>query len=83
MKPMIEAATASDADTDAAQTPRLRGKKRARTMRTPGMGAMMGAPRPGKTPGVMGKIEPGATPYKKGGSIDGCAVRGKTKGKIL
>jgi hypothetical protein len=37
----------------------------------------------------MGKIEPGALPYKEGGFVsaskraDGCAIRGKTKGKIL
>jgi hypothetical protein len=51
------------------------------------MGAMPGAPRPGGNLSAMGKIEPGALPYKKGGSVsaraDGCAIRGKTKGKIL
>jgi hypothetical protein len=84
---MIEAPTASDTDTDAAFLPtRLRGKRKVKTMKTPGMGAMMGAPRRRALP-AMGKITP--MDYASGGSVsaskraDGCAVRGKTKGKIL
>ena len=81
---MIEAPTSSDTDTDAAFLPSLRGKRRVKTMKTPGMGAMLGAPRPRMLPS-MGKITP--MEYKNGGSVsqraDGCAIRGKTKGKIL
>jgi hypothetical protein len=82
---MIEAPTSSDKDTDAAFLPTpLRGKRRVKTMKTPGMGAMMGAPRRRELPS-MGKITP--MEYAKGGSVsqraDGCAIRGKTKGKIL
>ena len=82
---MIEPPTSSDADTDAVFMPKpLRGKRRAKSMKTPGMGAMMGSPRRGALPS-MGKITP--MEYKKGGSVsqraDGCAVRGKTKGQIL
>jgi hypothetical protein len=84
----IEAPTSSDLDTDAAFLPTpLRGKRKVKSMRTPGMGAMMGAPRPRGNLNPVGKIEPGALPYAKGGSVsaraDGCAIRGKTKGKIL
>jgi hypothetical protein len=82
---MIEAPTASDTDTDAAFLPTpLRGKRKVKTMKTPGMGAMMGAPRRRALP-AMGKITP--MEYQKGGSVseraDGCAIRGKTKGKML
>ena len=84
---MIEAPTASDTDTDAAFLPTpLRGKRRVKTMKTPGMGAMMGAPRRRTLPS-MGKITP--MEYASGGSVsaskraDGCAIRGKTKGKML
>lgn len=81
---MIEAPTSSDADTDAAFLPSLRGKRKVKTMKTPGMGAMLGSPRRGALPS-MGKITP--MEYKAGGSVsqraDGCAIRGKTKGKIL
>jgi hypothetical protein len=82
---MIEAPTASDTDTDAAFLPTpLRGKRKVKTMRTPGMGAMPGAPRPRMLPS-MGKVTP--MDYAKGGSVsqraDGCAIRGKTKGKML
>ena len=82
---MIEAPTSSDADTDAAFLPKpLRGKRRVKTMKTPGMGSMMGSPRRSALPS-MGKITP--MDYAKGGSVsqraDGCAIRGKTKGKIL
>jgi hypothetical protein len=82
---MIEAPTASDTDTDAAFLPTpLRGKRKVKTMKTPGMGAMVGAPRRRALP-VMGKITP--MEYASGGSVskraDGCAIRGKTKGKIL
>jgi hypothetical protein len=82
---MIEPPTSSDADTDAAFLPTpLRGKRKVKTMKTPGMGAMAGAPRRRALPS-MGKITP--MEYANGGSVskraDGCAVRGKTKGKIL
>lgn len=82
---MIEPPTSSDTDTDAAFLPKpLRGKRRAKSMKTPGMGAMMGSPRRGALPS-MGKVTP--MDYAKGGSVsqraDGCAIRGKTKGKIL
>jgi hypothetical protein len=82
---MIEAPTSSDADTDAAFLPKpLRGKRRVKGMKTPGMGAMMGSPRRSALPS-MGKVTP--MDYAKGGSVsqraDGCAIRGKTKGKIL
>lgn len=82
---MIEAPTASDTDTDAAFLPTpLRGKRKVKTMKTPGMGAMVGAPRRRALPS-MGKITP--MEYQKGGSVsqraDGCAIRGKTKGKML
>ena len=82
---MIEAPTASDTDTDAAFLPaRLRGKRKVKAMKTPGMGAMVGAPRRRALPS-MGKITP--MEYQKGGSVseraDGCAIRGKTKGKML
>jgi hypothetical protein len=85
---MIDAPSGIEKDTDVAMTPKpLRGKRRVKTMRTPGMGAMPGAPRPRGNLNAIGKIEPGALPYKKGGSVsaraDGCAIRGKTKGKIL
>ena len=84
---MIEPPTSSDADTDAAFLPTpLRGKRKVKTMKTPGMGAMLGAPRRTALQS-MGKITP--MEYASGGSVsaskraDGCAVRGKTKGKIL
>ena len=84
---MIEAPTSSDTDTDAAFLPTpLRGKRKVKTMKTPGMGAMPGAPRRTALPSV-GKITP--MDYASGGSVsaskraDGCAVRGKTKGKML
>jgi hypothetical protein len=82
---MIEAPTASDTDTDAAFLPaRLRGKRKVKGMKTPGMGAMVVAPRRRALPS-MGKITP--MEYKSGGSVsqraDGCAIRGKTKGKML
>lgn len=84
---MIEPPTSSDADTDAAFLPTpLRGKRRVKTMKTPGMGSMMGSPRRTALQS-MGKITP--MEYQKGGSVsaskraDGCAVRGKTKGKML
>jgi len=62
-------------------------------MKTPGMGTMLGAPRP-RSVASMGKITPGVSPYEipqmaKGGSVsaskraDGCCVKGKTKGKML
>ena len=84
---MIEPPTSSDADTDAAFLPKpLRGKRRVKGMKTPGMGAMMGSPRRSALPS-MGKIT--QMDYASGGSVsaskraDGCAIRGKTKGKIL
>tara|TARA_R110000823_G_scaffold315531_1_gene448036 strand:- start:2509 stop:2757 length:249 start_codon:yes stop_codon:yes gene_type:complete len=82
---MVEAPTSSDKDTDAAFLPTpLRGKRKVKTMKTPGMGAMMGSPRRGALPS-MGKITP--MEYKAGGSVskraDGCALRGKTKGKMV
>jgi hypothetical protein len=63
-------------------------------MKTPGMGEMLGAPRP-RGAASMGKITPSLSPYEapkemaKGGSVsaskraDGCCVRGKTKGKMV
>jgi hypothetical protein len=84
---MIEPPTSSDTDTDAAFLPApLRGKRKVKTMKTPGMGAMAGSPRRRTLPS-MGKITP--MDYASGGSVsaskraDGCAIRGKTKGKIL
>ena len=82
---MIEPPTSSDTDADAAFLPKpLRGKRRVKGMKTPGMGAMMGSPRRSALPS-MGKITP--MEYASGGSVsqraDGCAIRGKTKGKIL
>lgn len=91
MAGMIEAPTTSDTESDVAFLPApLRGKRKPRGMKTPGMGAMMGAPRPRGMMAPVGKITPGEMPYAKGGSVssaskraDGCAVRGKTQGKIL
>lgn len=95
---MIDASDYSEQGQDQAFLPRaLRGKSRPKTMRTPGMGAMMGSPRPAGLLPTMGKVEKRPTPYEiesekkmaKGGSVsaskraDGCAVRGKTKGRIL
>jgi hypothetical protein len=86
--------TQSVEDPDVPATPRLREGRRAPTrMKTPGMGALMGAPRP-RGLQAMGKITPGVSPYEipqmaKGGSVsaskraDGCCVKGKTKGKML
>jgi hypothetical protein len=87
--------TQSVEDPDVPATPRLREGRRAPTkMKTPGMGALMGAPRP-RSLQSMGKITPGALPFDepkkmaKGGSVsaskraDGCCVKGKTKGKML
>lgn len=90
MANMIEAPTSSDTDTDAAFLPTpLRGKRKPKGMKTPGMGAMLGSPRPRGMMSPVGKITPGEMPYAKGGSVsaskraDGCAIRGKTKGKML
>ena len=85
MARMIEAPTSSDTDADAAFLPApLRGKRKVKTMKTPGMGSMAGAPRRRALPSI-GKITP--MEYANGGSVskraDGCAIRGKTKGKIL
>ena len=95
---MIDASDYSEKDQDMAFLPKpLRGKSRPKTMRTPGMGAMLGSPRGTGMLPAMGKIEKRPTPYEdgsekkmaKGGAVsassraDGCAVRGKTKGKIL
>ena len=84
---MIEAPTSSDADTDAAFLPKpLRGKRKVKGMKTPGMGAMMGSPRRSALPS-MGKVTP--MEYASGGSVsaskraDGCAVKGKTKGRFV
>jgi hypothetical protein len=86
--------TQSVEDPDVPATPRLREGRRAPTkMKTPGMGAMIGAPR-SRSVASMGKITPGVSPYEipqmaKGGSVsaskraDGCCVKGKTKGKML
>jgi hypothetical protein len=74
----------------------LRGKgiRAPMKMKTPGMGEMLGAPRP-RGAAAMGKITPSLSPYEtpkemaKGGSVsaskraDGCCVRGKTKGKMV
>lgn len=78
-------------DQDALVSPVMR-KKAPIKMKTPGMGTMMGAPKYKGLPS-MGKIETGDTPFtasqgmKKGGSVskraDGCAIKGKTKGKML
>jgi hypothetical protein len=67
----------------------LRGKgvRAPMKMKTPGMGAMLGAPRTRGGASVMGKVTP--MDYAKGGSVsaskraDGCCIKGKTKGKIL
>ena len=85
---MIDAPSGIEKETDQAFLPTpLRGKRKVKTMRTPGMGAMPGAPRFRGNLNVMPKIEPGELPYAKGGSVsqraDGCAIRGKTKGKML
>jgi hypothetical protein len=82
---MIDAPSGIEKDTDQAFLPTpLRGKRKVKTMKTPGMGAMAGAPRRRALPS-MGKITP--MEYQKGGSVskraDGCAIRGKTKGKML
>jgi len=81
-------------DPDVPVTPRLReGRRAPMKMKTPGMGAMIGAPRP-RSVASMGKITPGVSPYEipqmaKGGSVsaskraDGCCVKGKTKGKMV
>ena len=87
--------TQSVDDPDVPATPRLReGRRAPMKMKTPGMGALMGAPRP-RSLQSMGKITPGALPFDepkkmaKGGSVsaskraDGCCVKGKTKGKML
>lgn len=86
--------TQSVEDPDVPVTPRLReGRRVPMKMKTPGMGALMGAPRP-RGLQAMGKITAGALPYEipqmaKGGSVsaskraDGCCVKGKTKGKML
>jgi len=74
----------------------LRGKgiRAPMKMKTPGMGEMLGAPRP-RGAAAMGKIIPSLSPYEtpkemaKGGSVsaskraDGCCVRGKTKGTMV
>ena len=83
-------------DPDVPVTPRLReGRRAPMKMKTPGMGAMIGAPRP-RSLQSMGKITPGALPYEepqkmaKGGKVgsaskraDGCCVKGKTKGTMV
>jgi len=86
--------TQSAEDPEVPATPRLReGRRAPMKMKTPGMGALMGAPRP-RGLQAMGKITPGVSPYEipqmsKGGSVsaskraDGCCVKGKTKGKML
>lgn len=85
----------SDEDPDVPATPRLREGRRAPIkMKTPGMGALMGAPRP-RGLQAMGKITPSLSPYEtpkemaKGGAVsaskraDGCCVKGKTKGRMV
>ena len=88
--------TQSVEDPDVPVTPRLReGRRVPMKMKTPGMGALMGAPRP-RSLQSMGKITPGALPFDepqkmaKGGKVgsaskraDGCCVKGKTKGKMV
>lgn len=88
--------TQSTDEQDVAISPEpLRGKKSPTKVKTPGMGTMLGSPRPRGLP-VMGKITPGVSPYEipkqmaAGGKVgsaskraDGCAVRGKTKGKMV
>ena len=94
MATMIPTQSQDEQDTAVVPEP-LRGKKSPTRVKTPGMGLMLGSPRPRGLP-VMGKITPGLSPYEtpkemaKGGSVgsaskraDGCAVRGKTKGKML
>lgn len=94
MASMIPSQSTDDQDNVITPTP-LRGKKPPMRMKTPGMGVMLGSPRPRAIPPV-GKITPGTSPYEEpaqmasGGSVssaskraDGCAVRGKTKGKML
>ena len=87
--------TQSVEDPDVPATPRLReGRRAPMKMKTPGMGEMLGAPRP-RGVASMGKITPSLSPYEtpkemaKGGSVsaskraDGCCVKGKTKGKMV
>lgn len=88
--------TQSVEEQDVAISPEpLRGKKSPIKVKTPGMGTMLGSPRPRGLP-VMGKITPGVSPYEipkqmaAGGKVssaskraDGCCVKGKTKGKML
>jgi hypothetical protein len=87
--------TQSVDDPDVPATPRLReGRRAPMKMKTPGMGALMGAPRP-RSLQSMGKITPGALPFDepkkmaKGGSVsaskraDGCCIKGKTKGRMV
>jgi hypothetical protein len=83
-------------DPDVPATPRMReGRRGPIKMKTPGMGALMGAPRH-RGLASMGKITPGALPFDepqkmaKGGKVgsaskraDGCCVKGKTKGKMV
>lgn len=88
--------TQSAEDLDVPATPRMReGLRAPKKMKTPGMGEMLGAPRP-RGLQAMGKITPGALPFEEpqkmaaGGRVgsaskraDGCCVKGKTKGKML
>lgn len=86
-----------DPDAEMHTTP-AQPKRAPMKMKTPGMGAMMGAPRTrGLSP--MGKVTPGALPFEsqaapaamaKGGKVggaskraDGCVQRGKTKGRMI
>ncbi len=88
---MVPQSSVDDPDTPASPSmPKaLRGKgvRAPMKMKTPGMGAMLGAPRTRGGAPAVGKITP--MDYAKGGSVsaskraDGCCVKGKTKGKML
>jgi len=96
---MVPTQSAEDPDVPAspAMSKALRDKgiRAPMKMKTPGMGEMLGAPRP-RSLQSMGKITPGALPFDEpkkmaaGGKVgsaskraDGCCVKGKTKGKMV
>ena len=94
---MVPQSSIDDPETPAspALSKALRGKgiRAPMKMKTPGMGEMLGAPRP-RGAASMGKVTSGSSPYEipqmaKGGSVsaskraDGCCIKGKTKGKMV